>query len=96
MRFAPHISGVGLRLTHTAGRSGFPKSAQRQSGSNCTHGIPAGFPWGMPGIGEEIEGAMQQAPHSGRQSMPPAKPLPMLPAITFLARRRTAASNTAA
>ncbi len=23
---------------------------------------PAGFPSGMPGIGEEIEGAMQQAP----------------------------------
>lgn len=30
---------------------------------------PAGLPWGMPGIGEEIEGAMQQAPQRGRQSM---------------------------
>jgi hypothetical protein len=30
---------------------------------------PAGLPCGMPGIGDEIEGAMQQAPQPGRQSM---------------------------
>lgn len=30
---------------------------------------PAGFPLGMPGIGDEIEGAMQQAPQLGRQSI---------------------------
>jgi hypothetical protein len=29
---------------------------------------PAGLPFGMPGIGEEIDGAMQQAPHPGRQA----------------------------
>jgi hypothetical protein len=40
------------------------------SGSNCTHGIPAGLPCGIPGIGEVIEGAMQHAPHPVRQSMP--------------------------
>jgi hypothetical protein len=28
---------------------------------------PAGLPSGMPGIGEEIDGAMQQAPQPGRQ-----------------------------
>jgi hypothetical protein len=28
---------------------------------------PAGFPFGMPGIGDEIEGAMQQAPQPVRQ-----------------------------
>jgi hypothetical protein len=39
------------------------------SGSSCTHGMPAGLPCGMPGIGELIEGAMQQAPQWGRQSM---------------------------
>lgn len=33
------------------------------------HGTPAGLPWGMPGIGELIEGAMQHAPQFGRQSM---------------------------
>ena len=34
-----------------------------------THGMPAGLPWGMPGIGEAIDGAMQHAPQPGRQSM---------------------------
>ncbi len=68
-RSAPHMPGVGRRLTQTAGRSGRQKRAQRKSGSSCTQGIPAGLPWGMPGIGEEIEGAMQHAPQSGRQSM---------------------------
>jgi hypothetical protein len=58
----PHISALGRRLAQNAGRSGRPKSAQRRSGSSCTQGIPAGFPCGMPGIGEVIEGAMQHAP----------------------------------
>jgi len=31
------------------------------------HLTPAGFPAGMPAIGLEIEGAMQQAPHFDRQ-----------------------------
>jgi hypothetical protein len=30
---------------------------------------PAGLPWGMPGMGELMEGAVQQAPQPGRQSM---------------------------
>jgi len=68
-RFAPHISSFGRRLTQNAGRSGLPKSAQRKSGSNCTQRTPAGFPSGMPGIGEVIEGAMQHAPQWERQSM---------------------------
>ncbi len=65
----PHIVSVGRRLTHTAGRSGWPKSAQRKSGNNCAQAMPAGFPWGIPGMGDEIEGAMQHAPQPGRQSM---------------------------
>lgn len=28
---------------------------------------PAGLPFGMPGIGDEMDGAMQQAPQPGRQ-----------------------------
>jgi uncharacterized membrane protein len=32
---------------------------------------PAGLPLGMPGIGDEIEGAMQHAAQRGRQSMRP-------------------------
>jgi hypothetical protein len=34
-----------------------------------TQRTPAGLPWGMPGMGEEIDRAMQQAPQPGRQSM---------------------------
>jgi hypothetical protein len=30
------------------------------------HGTNAGFPSGIPGIAEEIDGTMQQAPHPGR------------------------------
>jgi hypothetical protein len=30
-------------------------------------GTPAGLPWGMPGIGLVMEGAMQQAAQWGRQ-----------------------------
>ncbi len=33
------------------------------------HGIPAGLPCGMPGRGDVIEGAMQQAAQWGRQFM---------------------------
>ena len=66
-RSVPHISGLGCNDPHTAGRSGDPKIRQRYSRSRFTHGTPAGFPSGIPGIGDEIEGAMQQAPHPGRQ-----------------------------
>ena len=58
----PHISSVGRKLAQTAGRSGRPKIAQRMSGSNWTHLVPAGLPSGIPGIGEEILGAIQHAP----------------------------------
>ncbi|MDD5611993.1 MAG: hypothetical protein PHF75_03015 [Gallionella sp.] len=42
---------------------------QRNSSSSCTHGTPAGLPFGMPGRGEVMEGAMQQAAQWGRQVM---------------------------
>src|ERR1700687_612073 len=42
---------------------------QRLSESSWTQRTPAGLPPGMPGIGEEIEGAMQHAPHPGLHSM---------------------------
>jgi hypothetical protein len=32
---------------------------------------PAGLPCGIPGIGDEMDGAMQQAPHPIRHSMTP-------------------------
>ena len=31
--------------------------------------MPAGLPWGMPGMGDAIEGAIQQAAQPGRQSI---------------------------
>ncbi len=68
-RLPLHISSIGLRLAHTAGRSGWPKIAHRMSGSSCTQGMPAGLPCGIPGIGDEMLGAMQQAPQFGRHSM---------------------------
>jgi hypothetical protein len=65
----PHISGVGRKELHTAGRSGRPNKRQRNCSSSCTHGTPAGLPSGMPGMGELMDGAMQQAAQWGRQSM---------------------------
>jgi hypothetical protein len=63
----PHISSVGRKLTQTAGRSGFPNSAQRISLKSWIQGTPAGFPPLIPGMGVEILGAMQQAPQPVRQ-----------------------------
>ena len=66
---APHISADGISWPHTAGRVGWPKMRQRLASSSCTQRTPAGLPWGMPGMGELMEGAMQQAPQPGRQFM---------------------------
>jgi len=33
------------------------------------HFTPAGLPFGIPGMGDDIEGTMQQAPHLGRHSI---------------------------
>jgi len=64
----PHISVAAFNDLQNAGRSGFPNSLQRRLSSSCTQATPAGFPCGMPGIGEVIEGAMQQAPQRARQA----------------------------
>lgn len=42
---------------------------QRLSPLSCAHRAPAGFPAGIPGIGDEMDGAMQQAPHPMRQEI---------------------------
>jgi len=45
---------------------------QRLASSSCTQRTPAGLLMpsisGMPGMGELIDGAMQQAPQPGRQA----------------------------
>jgi hypothetical protein len=47
--------------------------AQRWSVNKCTQRIPAGLLMPLtavtPGMGDEIDGAVQHAPHSGRQFM---------------------------
>lgn len=68
-RLLPHMSTLGCSEVQTAGRSARPKRRQRSSRSSCTQRTPAGLPAGMPGIGEVIEGAVQQAPQAGRQIM---------------------------
>ncbi|PPE68805.1 hypothetical protein C1702_15110 [Caldimonas thermodepolymerans] len=65
----PHICGSGCSEAHTAGRSGRPNSRHLSRSSSCTQGTPAGLPSGMPGIGLEMEGAIQQAAQPGRQFM---------------------------
>jgi len=66
-RESPHISAEGCNPPQKAGRSGLPNTLHPRFSSSCTHGIPAGLPFGMPGRGEVMEGAMQQAAQEGRQ-----------------------------
>jgi hypothetical protein len=68
-RVVAHISVDGCSPEQHAGRSGRPKIMQRFAASSCTQRLPAGLPRGMPGIGLEIEGAVQHAPHAGRHSI---------------------------
>ena len=87
---APHIDSCGRKLTQTAGRSGRPNKAHCRSGMSWMHGIPAGLPNGMPGMGEEMEGAMQHAPHPERHSMPESSPRPRDPQGRRTSRRQIA------
>ncbi|MBK8766842.1 MAG: hypothetical protein IPM01_20395 [Burkholderiaceae bacterium] len=65
----PHISAEGRNPAQHAGRSGLVKIAHRKSSVSCAQRTPAGLPCGMPGMGLEIDGAMQQAPQAARQAM---------------------------
>jgi hypothetical protein len=65
----PHSCGSALKLTQIRGRSGLPNRAHRFSVVKWIQRTPAGFPCGMPGMGLEMETAMQQAPQPGRQFM---------------------------
>jgi hypothetical protein len=51
------------------GRWSRPKIRQRLSSESWTQRTPAGLPFGIPGIGDEIEMAMQQAPQPTRHCM---------------------------
>lgn len=68
-RVVKHMSPVGCKPEHTFGRKGEPKIRHKLSSESCTHLVFIGLPYGIPGIGDEIEGAIQQAPQPLRQSM---------------------------
>jgi hypothetical protein len=63
----PHISTSGLNPAQTFGLSGCPKIRHLRSSLRFTHLTKASFPSGIPGMGELMEGKMQQAPQPGRQ-----------------------------
>ena len=92
--FWPHMSGVGRRELHTAGRSGRPNKRQRNCSSSCTHGTPAGLPSGMPGMGELIDGAMQQAAQWGRQCIGRRGAAPLRQIATACARIQAARASS--
>lgn len=68
-RLVRHISCDGCRPEQTFGRRGEPKMLQRLSAESWTQRVLAGLPLGIPGIGLLIDGAVQQAPQSGRHSI---------------------------
>jgi hypothetical protein len=59
----------GTSDAQTAGRSARPNRRHRSASSSWTQRMPAGFPLGMPGMGDEMDGAMQHAPQPGRHCM---------------------------
>ena len=61
VRSSRHISADGCSPEQQAGRSGWPKIAQRKSSARCAQRTPAGL------FKDEMEGAMQHAPQPGRQ-----------------------------
>jgi len=63
-RQVPQNSSEGVHSRQTRGRDSDPKIMHRKSSVRLTQGTPPGFPSGIPGMGDEIEGAMQQAPQS--------------------------------
>jgi hypothetical protein len=71
--------------------------AQRWSAISWTQRTPAGLPSGMPGIGLLMEGAVQQAPQPGRQSMPrqPSASCSVLALATAVSRGSATAFFTA-
>ncbi len=68
-RVVKHMSLVGCKPEHTFGRKDEPKIRHKLSSESCTHLVFIGLPSGIPGIGDEIEGAIQQAPQPLRHSM---------------------------
>jgi len=64
--FLPHIIGSKLKPSQTFGRNGESIIIHNKSSLKFTHLTPASLPFGIPGIGDDIDGAIQQAPQFGR------------------------------
>jgi|LSQX01.1.fsa_nt_gb hypothetical protein len=60
-RLFPQKRGSALNPLHTRGRSGESKILHFKSSLRWMHGMPAGFPEGIPGIGDDIDITIQQA-----------------------------------
>jgi hypothetical protein len=58
-----------LNCAQTTGLAGELKIAHLLLSSRWMHFTPDGFPSGIPGSGDDIDGAMQQAPQLSRQSI---------------------------
>jgi hypothetical protein len=65
----PHISLVGRNLLQTSGRRSLPNMRQRLSSESWMQRTPAGLPLSIPGIEDDMEGAMQQAAQPIRHSI---------------------------
>jgi hypothetical protein len=66
-RLVPQKASLAWYEEQTAGRSAFPYRLHRLSPVSCMHRTPGGFPADIPGILDEMDGAMQHAPHPARQ-----------------------------
>jgi hypothetical protein len=54
------MNGSGFKRWHTSGRSDLPNNAHKFTSVNCIQRMPAGLPFGMPGIGEDIDGGLSR------------------------------------
>jgi hypothetical protein len=63
------MSSIAGNDPQTDGLEGSLNRAQRLPSVKWIHLIPAGFPFGIPGIGLDMLMAMQQAPQSNLQFM---------------------------
>ncbi len=69
VRFVPQNSGSALKPPHTLGLSGEWNMAHPKSCVRWMQRTPAALPLGMPGMGDDMDGAMQQAPQFVLQFM---------------------------
>ncbi|AEF55033.1 hypothetical protein Mar181_1995 [Marinomonas posidonica IVIA-Po-181] len=65
----PQMSSSGINVAQTFGLAGSLKMAQRKSSRSWTQVSPAALPFGIPGMAELIDGAVQQAPQPDRHCM---------------------------